>query len=89
MVLSITNTFTSFALSPTEENTGSILNQYQLYLLQNDLSTVAEQKLNLTYDPHNHIEVALQDAYLKGQLDFIRYLLSRHEDAIVNNTSNS
>jgi len=73
----IPNTFTSYNLSEQEELQGSIFTSLQLQVLQNALASVAEEKINLEYDP-KHPEVFLQkEAGLQGQLATYNYLIDK------------
>jgi len=71
------NTFTSFALTKDEILQGSILSTDQLRLIQNDLSSVAELRLNIDLDPKNIVAFAQHEAFLKGQMAAYRYILLR------------
>jgi len=71
----IPNTFSSFSLTPEEEESGSVLNGYQKMVLQNKLSQIATQKINEVYDPLKPLIFVQQIGYLQGQLDIISWLL--------------
>lgn len=78
--LSLDSTFTVWSLTEEEQLQGAILNQSQKQVLQNRLADIADQKLNLTFDPVNPTDFALQDSFLRGQMDIIRFfLLSSNE----------
>jgi hypothetical protein len=68
----------------TEEQSlqSCILSPIQIQLLENDMSTLAQQILGLEFDPSNPIRFAQEDASLKGQLDTLRNLIARSEDAV-------
>lgn len=77
----ITNTFTSHKLSEEESRLGSQLTQLNVAVLQNLRSTTAEEKLNLVFTPNDVLAYTQQEAYLKGQLDLLTYLLTTNEDS--------
>lgn len=75
MAMLIPNTFSSYVLTPEEDLTGSTFTFLQLCVLRNKLAQVAQDKLNLEFDvtcPNKFIQ---HEAYLKGQLDTIQWLL--------------
>lgn len=74
-------TFTSFDLSHGECIAGSILTTDQKNVLQNDLSQIAENKLNLDFDPLNPTKFAQDEAFLKGQMSIIRVMLQRSDES--------
>ena len=71
----IPNSFSSYTLSSYEEEAGSVITLEQKQVIQNKLSSIAEQKLNLVFDPANISDYPIQLSYLQGQLDGIRWLL--------------
>jgi len=71
----IPNSFSSYSLTPVEEASGTILNLQQKMVLQNKLSDVATQKLNLIFDPSNPADFQIQNSYLQGQLDIMNWQL--------------
>lgn len=77
----ITGTFTHWNLSSTEKLQGSILSIQQKQVLQNELAQVAEQIVNLEFDPNNPVSFAQNDAHLKGQMSIIRYMLLRSDES--------
>lgn len=75
MVQLIPNSFSSYNLSTEEEETGSVLNYLQKAVLQNKLAIIAQDKLNTVFDPLNPTAFAQQEAYLRGQMEVINWLL--------------
>ena len=75
------STFTHWNLSSEEILQGSILSQSQKQLLQNELATIAEQIVNLEYNPSNSMEFVQHDAHIKGQMSVIRYMLLRSDES--------
>lgn len=74
-------TFTHWNLSTQEVLQGSVLNQSQKQLLQNELATIGEQIVNLEYNPDRPLEFVQNDAHLKGQMAVIRYMLMRSDES--------
>lgn len=75
MATIVTNSFTSFQLSTQEEEAGSILSELQKMVLQTKLSGIAEEKLNLAFDPLNPQGFIQREAELTGQMNIIKWLL--------------
>jgi hypothetical protein len=71
----IDNVFTSYELTDDEALHGSIYTTTQLNVLQSKLSEVATDKLNLEFDTSSPQIFIQQEAYLKGQLELIQYLI--------------
>ncbi len=69
------NPFQVIGLSPSDEANGQILNSLQKAVLQNSRAAIATQKINLVFTPNDVLSYTQQEAYLKGQLDYIQYLL--------------
>lgn len=76
-----TNTFTSYALTTEESRKGAILSALNKLVVQNLRSKIAEEKLALTFTPNDTLSFTQQEAYLRGQLDILAYLLDMDEDA--------
>ena len=75
------NTFTSYNMTLEEELSGSIFTLQQTQVLQNMLSSIAEEKLALEFDPTTPEVFSQAEAYKRGQLDLILYMLDRSETA--------
>jgi hypothetical protein len=71
----IPNSFSTYELTEEEESNGSIFTEDQLRVLQNKLAEVAEEKIALEFDPSEPLLFQQQEAYKRGQLDMLRYLL--------------
>jgi hypothetical protein len=76
----VSNTFSSYQLTREEDISGRILNTQQKQVLQNQLSSIATDKLNLIFNPKEPEDYAMQVAYKQGQLDLINYLLAESEE---------
>lgn len=75
MAILIPNDFSSWQLSPAEEESGQILTYEQKAVLQNKLAEIVRDKLNITLDVNNPVKFAQEEAYLKGQMDLVVWLL--------------
>ena len=75
----IPNSFSSYNLSPEEEESGQVLNSNQKMVLQNKLCAIAEEKIRLTYDSTMPIVFAQREAELQGQMSVIQWLLDSSE----------
>jgi len=87
MAVQIVNQFSSYELSNEEILAGSIFTTLQKQVLQNLLSSYAEEKLTIEYDidqPLKHIQIAARGG---GQMEVLIYLLENSnsaEEALVN-----
>lgn len=82
MALLIPNAFSTYELSEEEEIQGCIFTIAQTQVLQNKLAEIAQEKLALEFDTGSPQEFIQQEAYKKGQLDLIQYLLDNSEAVI-------
>lgn len=73
--------FNSYEFTEEELLSASILTPLQKCLIQSDIAQIAEQILNLKFDPLNPQAFAQDDAHQKGQLAAYRYLLLRSEES--------
>lgn len=73
------NKFTSWDLSDEEVIEGSMLNDYQVRVLENEQAQTAEEKLEIEFDPGEPELYVQQEAYKRGYLDAISYRLSQSE----------
>lgn len=69
------NTFFSYELSQSEEEAGQVFTREQKMVLQNKLASIAQDKLNLTFDPANVNQFIQREAELQGQMGVINWLL--------------
>ena len=81
MAILIPHVFNRYKLTEQEELTGYIFNQTNLAVLQNKLAEICDSILNLEFDPEHSLKFVQNDAYLKGQKQFIQYLLDMHEES--------
>jgi len=79
--ISTNNQFQSWTLSPEEFLQGGILTSLQKQVIQNQIASVATQKINLSFTPSQPLEYAQQEAHLRGQIDALSYLLTLSEEA--------
>jgi hypothetical protein len=76
-----TNTFTTYELTEAELIRGNILTVEQEAVLRNKLALVAESKLSLQFDGTNPLKFAQAEAYERGQMDVIKWLLDSADAA--------
>ena len=76
-----TSSFHTYTLTAPDTLSAACLNQLQKCFIQNQVAGVAEQIINLEYDPISPQKFAQQDAYLKGQMAAFRYLLLCSEES--------
>jgi hypothetical protein len=79
--LSHTNQFQSWILTPEEFLAGGLLTTAQKQCIQNQIASVATQKINLAFTPADPLSYAQQEAHLRGQIDALSYLLTLSEEA--------
>lgn len=77
----IPGTFSSYEFSDSELLSASILSIPQKQLLQNELAQIADNRLNLDFDPTNPAKFTQHEAYLKGQMSIIRVMLLRSDES--------
>jgi hypothetical protein len=75
MSTQITNTFTTFELSDKEALQSAIFTTLQLQNLQNQLANAAESRLALEFDANNPSDFLQQEAFLKGQIELLKFLI--------------
>jgi hypothetical protein len=80
-ILSTTNQFQSWILSPEEFLQGGLLTTLQKQVIQNQIASVATQKINLEFTPSDPLKFAQQEAGLRGQIEALSYLLTLSEAA--------
>lgn len=79
--LSTINPFQSWNLTPEEYLQGGMLTTAQKQVIQNQIASVATQKINLEFTPNDPLVFAQSEAHLRGQLDALNYLLTLSEEA--------
>jgi hypothetical protein len=77
----ISGTFTHYELTTKEILAGSILTTDQKAVLQNELATIAESRLNIDFDALNPTKFAQDEAFLKGQMSILRVMLLRSDES--------
>lgn len=75
-VLNTENPFQSWILTEDEAIEGAILTITQKQCIQNQISTLANERINLETDPTQPLKTIQQEAYLKGQIASLQYLLT-------------
>ena len=77
----IVNSFTSYELTDKEALQSSVFTFLQLQNLQNQLAACAEEKLNLEFDTEHPNEFVQQEAYKRGQIELLKFLIDSSADA--------
>lgn len=76
MSILIPNEFSTYQLTEEELLAGSILTQSQQYVIQNQIATAAQAKLELIFDPLQEKDYGMQIAYQTGVINALRGLLT-------------
>ena len=81
----IENKYSQTQLTPAEELQARQFTDLQLALLRNEYCVRRDQRLGMTFDPLAAHEFIQQEAYLKGQMELIDFLLTvpEMEEAVV------
>lgn len=74
-----TNSFSSYILTDEERLHGALLTLTQKQLIQNEIATIAEEKLALEVDPNNVMPFIQAEAGLAGQMAALKWLLDLSE----------
>jgi len=77
----LSTSFVSYVMSQDEISIGSVLTTLQKQCIQNQICSLAEQKLALKYSPENPMLFLQQEAELQGQLNALKYLIILSESA--------
>lgn len=70
------NLFQSWILTDEEFVQGSILTITQKQCIQNQIAQLAQEKINLTYNPENPNRFLQREAELQGSITALQYLLT-------------
>lgn len=89
MAYHIPNSFSTYKLTAEEETIGTMLSPEQTYVLQNKIAEISEQILALEFDVTLPMKFTQDEAFLKGQLSFARFMLDSSNSlrAALNNPS--
>ena len=79
--LDTSNTFQSWILTDKETIQGCLLTNANIQVIQNQIATYAQERLNLDLDMSNPHRFIQQEADLKGKIAALRYLLDLSESA--------
>ena len=71
----IPNMFSTYELTDDQALEGSRLTTLQTMVIQNLLANTAISRTNLEVDVANPNEFAQQEAFLKGQIELLQYIL--------------
>lgn len=75
------NLFTSYNLTEQEVTDGTILTSLQSKVIQNRVAGLAQEKILTTFDPAHPESFIQAEAYMRGQLDILIYLLDESKAA--------
>ncbi len=75
-VLNTDSPFQSWILTADEALEGSILTITQKQCIQNQVATLAMERINLETEPAQPLKTLQQEAFLKGQIASLQYLLT-------------
>ena len=81
------STFTRFELTYAEKLAGQILTYDQKCVIQTERADIADQLINLDFDPEHTLLYTQQEAFLRGQLSVYTVMLeqSARAEAELNN----
>lgn len=71
----IQSTFARYAQTEQEQLAGSVLTHDQKQFIQNQICTIAEERLAIIPEPNDYTSFIQQEAHLKGQMVALQYLL--------------
>lgn len=75
MAYILPSSFSTYHLTDEELTRGQILTSENLQVIQNLISSAAEEKLNLKYDPLNTMAFVQREAELQGQIGILKMLV--------------
>ena len=78
----IVNAFSTYHLDDGEQIEGQILTITQAHVIQNMLAASAQEKLALEYDSSEPLLYAQQEAYKRGQIELLQFILDASEAAV-------
>jgi len=73
----VLHSFNRYELSEEEQRAGAALTLTNQAVVQNLIAGAAEQKLHLNLDPQDMNGYVQQEAYLRGQIDVLTFLLDQ------------
>ncbi len=72
----IPHAFNKYEMTDEEASRGAILTLSNQAVIQNLIAEKAEAKLSLQLDPQNFNAYIQEEAYLKGQIEILQFLLN-------------
>lgn len=75
----IPHSFTQYELTEEENKAGHLFTESNRGIIQNMISEAANARIALTLDPQNINAFVQAEAYLKGKIDALQYLLEMHK----------
>lgn len=79
MATPLENAFQQWSLSAEEQVQGSLLQDLQKKVIQNEIAIAAQEKLALKFDSGNPLLFAQQEAELAGKIGILSFLLQQSE----------
>ena len=83
----IPHAFNKYEMTEEESQRGNILTLSNQAVIQNLIAEKAEAKLSLQLDPANFNAYIQEEAYLKGQIEILQFLLNMSAYAETNLTN--
>lgn len=74
------NDFLEYEFTEEEELAAKVFPTLNELWLQSQLAITAGERMNLIIDPQKPLEAGFADAYLRGQMDILKYLLGISND---------
>jgi len=78
----VPNSFTSYMLTEEQIAAGIKLTPENIFVIQNQISELAEEKLNLIFEPDSPMSFALRNAELQGQIDILKMLVESSNSSL-------
>lgn len=75
MAKQIPSIFTQYELTEEEVKIAQTFNPLQLMYLNDLRAKVAETKLRITYDPHDPLKFASEQAYMDAKIDLLNEII--------------
>ncbi len=85
MVQKVDGSFVSYEFTPEEIVAAATFSDLNRMYLQSQLAGIAEQKLALVFDPANPLQYAQEEAFLKGQMTMLQFLLDHNPQSSTSN----
>lgn len=74
------NEFTEYEFTDAEELAAKVFPAMNEMWIQSQLAICAAERMTLVIDPEKPLQAGFADAYLRGQMDILKYLLGISKD---------